>query len=262
MSDNFIVDCKKNIDEFKKTVVKGPFKHYLDEKTTLEKSTDIEVYCAAIYQGYLDACRTFKMNELPLMSDPYEATIEGLAHKVADYLGTKTAIFDHDAFCEVLVSRKRMSYGHAQKIVNMAFKYLCCLPGAENYADKFKVCHMPLDSIMLEWLVRECEKHGDKIKRGRMPAWSSIEGKEDAADSYGYSFYVAKIEEISGGKAPLQLDFENWENMKMRLSAEAFLKAYFPSDMDKREYMKKIKAMDYIDLMTAVRNVAQAALGE
>ena len=32
--------------------------------------------------------------------------------------------------------------------------------------------------------------------------------------------------------------------------------------MDKREYMKKIKAMDYIDLMTAVRNVAQAALGE
>lgn len=50
-----------------------------------------------------------------------------------------------------------VTYGKAQKVVNMTMKYLYCLKGAEQeqYKEKFQYCHMPLDSFMLEWFWRE-----------------------------------------------------------------------------------------------------------
>lgn len=38
------------------------------------------------------------------------------------------------------------NYGKAQKIVNMAFKYLACYDDAADYADWFTFCHMPIDT--------------------------------------------------------------------------------------------------------------------
>lgn len=49
------------VEEFKKTIKKGDFKNYIDnEQCKLSTDTESDVYQAAIYQGYLDACRTFK----------------------------------------------------------------------------------------------------------------------------------------------------------------------------------------------------------
>jgi hypothetical protein len=39
----------------------------------------------------------------------------------------------------------------AQKIVNMAFKYLYCFDDANIYYNKFADCHMPLDRFTLKW---------------------------------------------------------------------------------------------------------------
>jgi hypothetical protein len=39
----------------------------------------------------------------------------------------------------------------AQKIVNMAFKYLYCFDDANIYYKKFADCHMPLDRFTLKW---------------------------------------------------------------------------------------------------------------
>lgn len=48
-------------------------------------------------------------------------------------------------------NNKATYYGMAQKIVNMAFKYLYCFDDANIYYNKFADCHMPLDSFTLKW---------------------------------------------------------------------------------------------------------------
>lgn len=45
-----------------------------------------------------------------------------------------------------------LNYGSAQKMVNMVFKYLACYHDYENFADYFKWCHMPIDTVILKWL--------------------------------------------------------------------------------------------------------------
>ena len=43
-------------------------------------------------------------------------------------------------------------YGSAQKMVNMIFKYLVCYQDYADYANYFKWCHMPIDTVILRWL--------------------------------------------------------------------------------------------------------------
>ena len=40
---------------------------------------------------------------------------------------------------------EKIKFGKAQKIINVSLKYIYCLKGADQYADKFKHCHMILD---------------------------------------------------------------------------------------------------------------------
>ena len=71
----------------------------------------------------------------------------------------------HEKICEDFLKRFRLKdnkYGKAQKVINMTFKYIYCLEGAKEREDYFRFCHMPLDSITLEWFYRLKEK-GVKI---------------------------------------------------------------------------------------------------
>lgn len=43
-----------------------------------------------------------------------------------------------------------MSYGQAQKLINLSYKYLTCYSDYERYADKFAQCHMVIDNIILQ----------------------------------------------------------------------------------------------------------------
>jgi hypothetical protein len=45
-----------------------------------------------------------------------------------------------------------LCYGSSQKMVNMVFKYLACYSDYASYADYFKYCHMPIDTVILRWL--------------------------------------------------------------------------------------------------------------
>ena len=46
-----------------------------------------------------------------------------------------------------------LTVGQAQKIINMSFKYLfCCADIRNSKLSHFTWCHMPLDSVTLEWL--------------------------------------------------------------------------------------------------------------
>ena len=65
----------------------------------------------------------------------------------------------HKKICVNLIEkckeRTNMTYGQAQKIINMAFKYLYCCKHDSAMEERFKACHMPLDSFSLEWFKRK-----------------------------------------------------------------------------------------------------------
>lgn len=55
------MEIEKEIAEFVDTIKKDPFKCYFQNKGNEKvKWEDDKVYVDALYQGYLDACRTFK----------------------------------------------------------------------------------------------------------------------------------------------------------------------------------------------------------
>ena len=125
-----------------------------------------------------------------------------------------------------------MTFGQAQKIVNMAFKYLFCLAKDEKIRQKFDVCHMPLDGIMLEWIFRNCKNvDGTVLLKKHKGAWSKMNkgSDEEQIDNevyYTYEFY-RKILLYSFPDTPLlQLDFENWREMSLVMAVEAYLKNF------------------------------------
>ena len=54
-----------------------------------------------------------------------------LAESMKDYIDGKSG-FDHNHYCDLLVRKYSLAFGQAQKIVNMAFKYLYCLTKDSN----------------------------------------------------------------------------------------------------------------------------------
>lgn len=268
MSDNFIekLQNERYIEDFKKTV-RGPFSKHLNSNEVKIVNANIGVYNDAIYQGYLDACRTFSYDKAKITTFNDFLKNTDLATIMKDYMdGNENFKFNHDSFCERLLKFGDMKYGQAQKIVNMAFKYLCCLSDAEDFEKKFKKCHMPLDGIMLEWLVREDSKSNSdkKIVKKNMSSWSMItKGTNNATiddnGKYTYKFYVEKINELGEGKPPLQLDFENWRTMQLRLSAESLLKTFYLENVDEKkcinQYSKELKKKELDDLLKDVKRV-------
>ena len=77
------------------------------------------------------------------------------------------------------------TYGKAQKIVNMTFKYLYCYSDAPDYYERFEPCHMPLDSYILDWFLsiyapiwEKGSPKGDKLTlngKNRLPKWSNLD---------------------------------------------------------------------------------------
>lgn len=130
------------------------------------KNADTAI-AAAVNLAYNDTKRT--LAGIGKYSDNKKKTLECIIEKLKAYFHKEKAPlteeeFDqiHDELCQLwckefesLGDGKLGTYGKAQKIVNMSFKYLYCCDNAENYRDYFKYCHMPLDSFTLEWFKRE-----------------------------------------------------------------------------------------------------------
>ena len=178
------MEIEKEVTEFVKTINRGPLKEYFPKEKTEEKKIDWNkdnVYVEALYQGYLDACRTFKWSEKVKKNYPNEKAkrgyIEGkfksdIAREIREYLNKPKAYsysFDvfHEKVCKKLKEcfpekETNITYGQTQKIVNMAFKYLYCLfyKYGKLKEGQFADCHMPLDSFSLEWFKR-CFKEED-----------------------------------------------------------------------------------------------------
>ena len=153
----------------------------------------------------------------------------------------------HEKLCEIwadeLKNNEHLStYGIAQKVVNMAFKYLYCCEGADDYKEHFTFCHVPLDSFTLEWCYRRCKNENEPITRESLPAWSTIDKyrvSEEVATGEGKHSYMyfqnyfrkwfgkqGENEEIT----PLQAEFIYWPLMREILAAEDFIKTFEGKD--------------------------------
>lgn len=145
-----------------------------------------------------------------------------------------------------------LKYGKAQKIVNMTFKNAYCLQHNEIKEDQFEkyfeYCHMPLDSITLEWFKRtqtwlkdyckEDPSNGscDFLCKYLPESWSKMKS-DDSGNRYGYETIQKKIRDYLKEYAaenittkylkdytPLQAEFFVWKYMQLELAAEGVYK--------------------------------------
>ena len=127
-----------------------------------------------------------------------------------------------------------VTYGKAQKIVNMTMKGIYCLGGVEDYEDWFKHCHMALDSIILEWFKRDVKPIGDE-------KWSNL-------DELKYDEYLKEIRNYFAtpnrilntfdinGLSPFQAEFYIWRDMQIHALTEAL----FSQEFGKEERIDKV----------------------
>lgn len=153
------------------------FKETISNKAFKERkfdTNDTDLFFEAVYLGYLDAARTFKG-----IGDKKTPALDNLAESIKDYFSLSDQDFDklHESWCEKFLNDlqdsqyEQATYGQAQKVVNMAFKYLYCCEGAEKYRDKFANCHMALDSFTLNWYIREVLK----VDKNIVDKWSKLD---------------------------------------------------------------------------------------
>ena len=190
----------------------------------------------------------------------------------------------HKEMCEEFLAviepkyQDGLKYGKAQKIVNMTFKNAYCLQHNEIKEDKFEKyfehCHMPLDSIILEWVKRtqawlcskDAENNDCKKKKAetlcstRIPSWSKMNYEEcpgfltsDGKPYYGYKdiqnaifeYFNKYVEKNTATKhlkgcTPLQAEFFVWKYMQLELAAEGVYNQFLSfEDLDNTEIKTK-----------------------
>lgn len=120
-------------------------------------------------------------------------------------------------------------YGKAQKIVNMTFKYLYCIPGFAEKEKHFKYCHVALDTFTLEWLYRKSKEKNLPITRDNLVPWSNIsaaESKVNGKEIYTYSKLqgifadLVKVKKEQHNLTPFQAEFYIWPQMQLTLACE------------------------------------------
>jgi hypothetical protein len=168
----------------------------------------------------------------------------------------------------VYYSKKSVTYGKAQKIVNMTMKGAYCLEGADRHIEKFKPCHMALDSFTLEWFYRCCnsvsyekESFAKNVGRKNLPVWSNMNKdtvkltdknakKESEYDLLGYYDIQERINSLVnkiGTENNIEIttfeaEFFIWPQMQITIAAEA-LYSKFSDD----EEIKAFKAKNIRD---------------
>jgi hypothetical protein len=244
-------NADKNLSDLANSLAEG-LKTEINEDNIIYK---------AVKWGYDDACRT--MSGIGDLTEDRNELLKTIAEGIKKYLADESVLkgapqnkdkFDteHETICEIWTDAKIFkdskykdiaTYGKAQKIVNMAFKYLYCCVGDGNYEDYFKYCHVPLDSITLEWFCRLAADKKKNITKNRILSWSKIEKydevtsdkDEKSKDKYSYMFFQNYFREWLGGQdkiTPLQAEFIYWPLTQKTLAAETFLKSLTDKEND------------------------------
>ena len=229
-------DVQQEISAFKNSLSKRSS----DKYQKLKSIKDHEAISTAVDLAYNDAKRT--LSGIHKQEPQKRHAIKGIKNGLGSYFSKQAPSSEPDydsfhsslcqAWCDSFSGTDIGTYGKAQKIVNMSFKYLRCCDDASEYSDHFRFCHMPLDSFTLEWFKRTFASD-PTFAAGKMTPWSSLE--DDASEHftrgdkefYSYRFYLCMIRKHitnSGYKlSPLELEFIIWPQIQKELAAEDFL---------------------------------------
>lgn len=278
-------NLQKEIKAFKKGI-----------KRCNELNHVLEAIPAAVDLAYIDAKRT--MTGIGEHEKQKLCAFNAIQIKLRKFFSGQAPVdqekFDekHKELCEIWCNCFRGSdigtFGKAQKIVNMSFKYLyCCDDALTNYIEHFKFCHMPLDSFTLEWFKRdvnirewfkneERDKTKPRIISEKMASWSALEYDEEEdllkdavgyylkdgkKEFYSYRFYLENIRKhIEKNKyqkdsgdvlSPLELEFIVWPESQKHLAAEGFLIGLkgISKKEDKKEIRDKSLEAKYKDII-------------
>ena len=161
----------------------------------------------------------------------------------------------HDKACQAVLSclnvfylPESVTYGKAQKVVNIAIKNIFCLNGAQIYYNNhyFDHCHMALDSFTLEWVYRKTKGtvyNNEKITRDNFVSWSNITNKQNKNANRKTVLSYQDIQNLirtidTNGLTPFEAEFYVWRQMLQTIAAEAL----FDSDLGgmKRDQFKKM----------------------
>lgn len=289
-------------DQFIKSINKDPFFKYVCPKNSPEKSpvefdiNNFDLFKAAVEQGYNDAKRTFTgIGEKWGKTLDKEDFFESLAREIQKvFLEKEPKEFDdwHKETCDLFISKLKehypATYGQAQKVINMAFKYLYCLKEADakEYKIIFDKCHMPLDSYTLEWIFQELypqytfkgmnillissnTNEGEKFYKKYTPSWSNLnlpmnaENALDEDNNYSYVLIKNLVNFHLKDIPPLKAEFVIWPEIQMKLVTKEFisaLKKFNNRDIIKSKLKKVETEIDeFLDQKTG--NVSQKKNG-
>jgi len=198
----------------------------------------------ALKKAYFDMSpRTFKNkskeNKSKIDQKEKRKLLEKLANKFVEFfkdpIHKDQPQFDdwHKKICEFFIERYKeilvksgkiedqATFGKAQKIINMTFKYLYCFDDAEKYIEKFEHCHMPLDHYILDWFrdkYNEGKKGQEKLTKTvvgkKLPSWSDLKYKKENQDDFvpQYEEIQKEIRSKLAGKNVLESEFLIWYN--------------------------------------------------
>ena len=254
---------KESRDTFKMMVEKA-HSNDLEKMTSPDCSIAIET---AVNWAYNDAKRTMH----GITKDDREEAEDAIVKEFKAYFTNpapceKKFKESHIRLCNAWINSfedgsSLGTYGKAQKIVNMTFKYLYCCTNIDNFENHFKYCHMPLDSFTLEW----CKRNIQEIDPNKIGSWSKM--KDEKSDTYkeskniekySYHYYVARIKDyVAINKielTPLQLEFIIWPKMQLELATENYLFT-LTDEYKKTSEKEKLRKESLEDKMALVVNM-------
>ena len=202
----------------------------------------------AVKKAYIDMSpRTFKKKDDHTDEDkinPVEKNnlFNYLAKKISGYFSGREQVDDfnawHKELCEYFIKEYKrilanakmkadgVTYGKAQKIVNMTFKYAYCFDDACNYAQKFEPCQIPLDHYILDWFfswykeIWEEQNPGKKLtKSGKytLCKWSNLDYEKENGElipQYKEIQEAIKNRLSARNVTPLEAEFLIWYEAK------------------------------------------------
>lgn len=203
----------------------------------------------AVRKAYIDMSpRTLKSNDSEnkqsLNSQMKETLFIRLAEEIVNYMKNGVDDFEewHRILCNSFIEDfakilknadkkpKDATYGKAQKIINMTFKYLYCFDDANKYNERFKPCHMALDSYILNWVnswfiekYNQGKSKKEKLSKSgvrQLPKWSSLNynAENDGVPQYiEIQNAIKKQVEIYYNKPPIEVEFEIWYNERKKV---------------------------------------------
>lgn len=276
-SENVQKKLEEVIADFVNSIKTTTLKKRIEEKDF----SDRELYVAAVKLAYLDAARTFSgIDKAFLGSDnPFSKTVDAFSSYFKSQQKEEEFNKVHDSLCKSVQEDfekfgYRATYGQAQKIVNMTFKYLYCAPKRNAEYNCFMHCHMTLDSYILSWFRRtvleeynknekdagrSCIKkeHYNKVK------WSALENSGDQETPLSYIWIQSKIaaylisekskyrDEKGKPLSPFFAEFLIWKEEQIRQTKYEIQKSidrlyqnqFYLSEEDKKEIQTVIKKL-------------------